>query len=139
MRGYDFHRQKPLYNFIADFFCNELMLAIEIDGDSHLAKREEDKIRQDFLESKGINFLRFSVVEVTSDMKNVLESIGSWIDKNECYYKIEKDTPLPLSRGESNLPLSRGESNLPLSRGESNLPLSRGESNRPLSREENQI
>jgi very-short-patch-repair endonuclease len=35
MRGYDFHRQKPLDHYIVDFFCNELMLAIEIDGHSH--------------------------------------------------------------------------------------------------------
>ena len=104
MRGYDFHRQKPLYNFIVDFFCNELMLAIEIDGDSHLTKGEKDKIRQDFLESKGINFLRFSVLEVTSDMKYVLDTISSWIETNERYYKIAKDTPLPLSRGEEQTP-----------------------------------
>ena len=35
MRGYDFHRQKPMDNYIVDFFCSELMLAIEIDGISH--------------------------------------------------------------------------------------------------------
>ena len=35
MMGYDFHRQKPLDNFIADFFCHELMLVIELDGYSH--------------------------------------------------------------------------------------------------------
>ncbi len=35
MYGYDFHRQKPLDNYIADFFCHELMLAIEVDGYSH--------------------------------------------------------------------------------------------------------
>ncbi len=33
--GYDFHRQKPIDNFILDFFCNELTLAIEVDGYSH--------------------------------------------------------------------------------------------------------
>ena len=35
MMGYDFHRQKPLDNYIADFFCHELMLAIEVDGYTH--------------------------------------------------------------------------------------------------------
>lgn len=35
MLGYDFDRQKPLDNFIVDFFCKELGLVIEIDGDSH--------------------------------------------------------------------------------------------------------
>ena len=40
MKGYDFHRQKPLYNSIVDFFCNELMLAIEVDGESHYGNEE---------------------------------------------------------------------------------------------------
>jgi very-short-patch-repair endonuclease len=31
MRGYNFHHQKPIDNYIVDFFCNELMLAIEVD------------------------------------------------------------------------------------------------------------
>lgn len=35
MKGYDFHRQKPIDNYIVDFFCHELMLAIEIGGISH--------------------------------------------------------------------------------------------------------
>jgi len=36
--GFDFHRQKPIDRFIVDFFCPGLMLAIEIDGVSHLQK-----------------------------------------------------------------------------------------------------
>ncbi|WP_253256260.1 endonuclease domain-containing protein [Formosa algae] len=35
MRGYDFHRQKPIDRFILDFFCHELMLGIEVDGITH--------------------------------------------------------------------------------------------------------
>ena len=42
IQGYDFHRQKPLDQYIVDFFCSELMLAIEIDGDSHDYKERED-------------------------------------------------------------------------------------------------
>ena len=56
MKGYDFHRQKPLLSFIVDFFCYELMLVIEIDGDSHDNKYEEDKLRQKQLEGIGIRF-----------------------------------------------------------------------------------
>jgi very-short-patch-repair endonuclease len=44
--GYDFDRQKPIDNYIVDFFCNELMLAIEIDGCTHNEKSEEDQSRQ---------------------------------------------------------------------------------------------
>ena len=35
LRGYDFHRQKPIDDYIADFFCNKLQLAIELDGYTH--------------------------------------------------------------------------------------------------------
>ena len=45
MKDYQFFRQKPIDNYIVDFFCYELMLAIEIDGDSHVDKIEEDQIR----------------------------------------------------------------------------------------------
>ena len=36
MLGYDFDRQRPIDNFIVDFYCKELQLAIEIDGDTHI-------------------------------------------------------------------------------------------------------
>ena len=44
MLGYDFHRQKPLDNYIVDFFCHELMLVIELDGYTH---QFEDVIEKD--------------------------------------------------------------------------------------------
>lgn len=43
--GYDFHRQKPLDNFIVDFYCNELMLAIELDGYSHTLDETFEKVK----------------------------------------------------------------------------------------------
>lgn len=58
MCGYDFHRQKPIGDFIVDFFCNELMLAIEIDGLSHINQDKNDRKRQEKLERMGIKFLR---------------------------------------------------------------------------------
>jgi very-short-patch-repair endonuclease len=59
MLGYDFHRQKPLNEYIVDFFCNEIMLAIEIDGESHFGKEDHDETQQKKLENLGIRFLRF--------------------------------------------------------------------------------
>jgi very-short-patch-repair endonuclease len=82
MRGYDFHRQKPLDNYIVDFFCNELMLAIEIDGESHYGKEVYDEKRQKKLESLGVRFLRFDDSEVFYDCEKVLKSIEMWIDEN---------------------------------------------------------
>jgi very-short-patch-repair endonuclease len=43
MKGHDFHRQKTLANYIADFFCHERMLVIEIDGYSRLLEEVQDK------------------------------------------------------------------------------------------------
>jgi len=83
MHGYDFHRQKPLDNYIVDFFCNELMLAIEIDGDSYNNKYHYDVKRQTEIESYGISFLRFSDMDVKRNMPEVLRIIENWIiDKN---------------------------------------------------------
>ena len=58
MMGYDFHRQKPIDEYIVDFFCPELGLIIEIDGESH-TDRIKDQRRQERLESLGFHFLRF--------------------------------------------------------------------------------
>jgi very-short-patch-repair endonuclease len=82
MLGYDFHRQKPIDEFIIDFFSPELMLAIEIDGDSHWQKYDTDKNRQGRLEALGIGFLRFHDSMIKHDMLNVLRSIEGWIRKN---------------------------------------------------------
>jgi len=54
LRGYDFHRQKPIENSIVDFFCNNLMLAIELDGYTHgfeevLVKDEIKEKRKPFI------------------------------------------------------------------------------------------
>jgi very-short-patch-repair endonuclease len=82
MMGYDFHRQKPLDNFIVDFFCNDLMLVIEIDGITHDYKTSDDINRQKRLESCGVRFLRFTEKDVKMNLKGVLEIIRQWIIKH---------------------------------------------------------
>jgi len=83
LHNYQFLRQKPLDKYIVDFFCYELMLAIEIDGESHIHKIEEDQIRQQRLESLGIFFLRFSDHDVKNNMDGVLKRIESWAEDFE--------------------------------------------------------
>ena len=75
MRGYDFHRQKPIDCYIVDFYCSELHLAIEIDGSSHDGREEEDRVRQERIESFGIHFLRFDDAQVKEDIHSVLRTI----------------------------------------------------------------
>jgi very-short-patch-repair endonuclease len=81
-RGYDFHRQKPIDEYIVDFFSNDLMLAVEIDGNSHTLKGEADEIRQRRLESLGVKFLRFDDAAVKSDIDAVMQAIDNWIEAN---------------------------------------------------------
>ena len=79
MLGYDFHRQKPIGNYIVDFFCPRLNLVIEIDGQSHDFKSEADAKRQKDLENLGLHVLRFSERNVRNKMKDVLFMIEQWI------------------------------------------------------------
>ncbi|KKQ27439.1 MAG: hypothetical protein US42_C0009G0029 [Candidatus Magasanikbacteria bacterium GW2011_GWC2_37_14] len=80
MLGYDFHRQKPIHNYIVDFYCPKLQLAIEIDGfASHDNKPDYDKQRQEILESKNIKFLRFTEIEVRKNIEAVLYTIENYL------------------------------------------------------------
>ena len=89
MYGYDFHRQKPIDNFIVDFFCNKLMLAIEVDGYSHefLEVYTRDVNKENRLNELGIQVLRFSDHQVLKDMENVLLAIEYFI------FEFEKTHP----------------------------------------------
>ena len=73
--GERFLRQRPIDNFIVDFFAPELGFIIEIDGSSHLNKGKYDFYRQSKLESLGYVFLRFSEGEVIQNTNLVKERI----------------------------------------------------------------
>ncbi len=79
--GFDFDRQCCIDNYIVDFYCKDLMLAIEIDGMSHNYEEAflKDEARQQKMESFGIKFLRFSEAEVKNDILNVLRTIETEI------------------------------------------------------------
>ena len=64
--GYTFRRQKPIGNFIVDFYCEKLKVAIEIDGEYHNENGyiERDRDRSNFLESLGIKVLRYKNEDV---------------------------------------------------------------------------
>ena len=81
--GYQFHRQVPIDRYIVDFYCHELMLAIEIDGSSHFYKEESDQRRQKRLEKLGVHFLRFTEMDVRKDIESVLRAIEAWIGNFE--------------------------------------------------------
>lgn len=81
MYGYDFHRQKPIDNYILDFFCYDLMLGIEVDGYSHeiLEVHNKDIVKEKRMNELGITILRFSDFEILRDMENVIRAIEFYI------------------------------------------------------------
>jgi very-short-patch-repair endonuclease len=82
MKGYQFRRQRPVLNYIADFMCKELNLIIEVDGVTHsyetVALKDEKRTLD--LENHGFTVLRYSDEEVLHHIENVHEGIASWID-----------------------------------------------------------
>ncbi|OPF15851.1 DNA methylase [Microcystis aeruginosa KW] len=111
MCGYDFDRQRPIDQYIVDFYCKRLMLAIEIDGSSHDSQERQhrDGERQARLESLGVRFLRFREEEVCREIEGVLRVIEEWIKTHP--------EPFPSNSppGRSNSP--PGRSNSPPGRG----------------------
>ncbi len=91
LRGYDFHRQKPILHWIVDFFSYDLMLAIEVDGDYHLYEdvKTKDKNRQGKIEALGISFLRFSDDVIKYDIQTAIDQIHQYIDKFEKLHQLE--------------------------------------------------
>jgi len=83
MRGYDFDRQKPIGDYIVDFYCKALMLAVEIDGDSHRNKEAYDARCQAWLDSQGVRFLRFDDALFREQPQHAVRAIDAWIEREE--------------------------------------------------------
>jgi len=77
LKGYHFYRQKPIGDYIVDFFCPRAKLVIEIDGSHHLVGEtiEYDRIRDDYLSSLGLRVIRFANNEVLENTEGVVERI----------------------------------------------------------------
>ena len=85
MMGYDFDRQRPIGNYIVDFYCKDVQLALEVDGIMHLDEKItlKDEIRQDELEKRGVKFLRFDALAVVNNIGDVIREIENWIIEYE--------------------------------------------------------
>src|SRR5688572_19116963 len=79
--GYKFRRQHPLADYIVDFFCYRLKMAIEVDGPIHEQEenRQNDVERQKMIESFGVTVLRFTNAELMKESTIVFEEINSSI------------------------------------------------------------
>jgi very-short-patch-repair endonuclease len=77
LNGLKFRRQQPLLGFVTDFYCEELNLAIELDGSVHHSTdaKAHDSEREAVLKGAGIKVLRFTNEAVLKDLTAVLKSI----------------------------------------------------------------
>jgi len=76
-----FRRQHTIDRFIADFYCAEARLVVEVDGPIHEYTPEEDAIRQEFLESLGLRVIRFTNNKVLGEIDGVVAAILEVIQK----------------------------------------------------------
>ncbi|MDZ7808213.1 MAG: DUF559 domain-containing protein [Gracilimonas sp.] len=81
--GVEFHRQVPILDYIVDFYCHEIMMAIEIDGVSHdyPEKFIDDKIRQKRIEELGVTFIRVNDVDVKRRLPNVMLYLDDFVSR----------------------------------------------------------
>ena len=93
LNGLRFLRQKPIDEYIADFYCHKLKLVIEIDGESHLAEgaREYDEHRTKVLNAYGIEVIRYTNEEILNHIDEVENDLKENVRKREHeLYKDEK-------------------------------------------------
>jgi len=92
IKGYDFDRQRPVANYILDFYCKDLQLALEVDGITHHDEEvmRKDKIRQDELEMVGVSFLRFNALLVINKVEAAVREIIQWVEKYEEQYGVNE-------------------------------------------------
>ena len=79
--GVEFKRQVPMLEYIVDFYCQEIGLAIEVDGNINDFRYLEDAQRQQEIEKYGVIFIRFSNEEIKNNMFSVILSLESKIEE----------------------------------------------------------
>ncbi len=75
LAGFKFRRQNIIGGFVADFYCAECKLVVELDGETHVGIEDADQDRQSTLEQRGLKVLRFWNTEVYENLDGVLKVI----------------------------------------------------------------
>lgn len=99
--GYTFRRQHAIKFYIADFYCHQLKLVIEVDGSVHedAEVKEHDQNRDAELRNLGLMVIRFTNREVTEDMEYVLQTISRVVEVIQGLNHPPPLDPLPHGGG----------------------------------------
>jgi very-short-patch-repair endonuclease len=95
--GLGFRRQHALDWFVADFYCAEARLVIELDGEGHDAQKEQDAWRDANLAALDLRVLRFRNEEVLRALPVVLGKIAEAV-RSPVGVSQQNPTPLPSPR-----------------------------------------
>lgn len=92
MKGYQFRRERPVLNYIADFMCKELQLVIEVDGLTHQWEEvfAKDNRKDEDLRNAGFAVLRFSDNDILNNMHRVIRIIETKIEDIERERRSDK-------------------------------------------------
>ena len=107
--GFKFRRQQIIEGFVADFYCEQAQLVLEVDGGIHNSKevKENDIHRETVFKARGITTFRFTNGEIENDIDNVLHRIA---DLSETFRKPSKLSAWEKLRSSSSCPpLPSGE------------------------------
>lgn len=79
--GLQFYRQKPILNFIVDFYCPAASLIIECDGIQHLNEKglQYDLVRDQALTQLNLTVLRFNNLQILHELDAVIKTIENVI------------------------------------------------------------
>jgi very-short-patch-repair endonuclease len=77
--GVKFRRQHPVGPYVADFFCREAGLVVELDGQVHDASTGKDHMRRQFLEENGFRVLNLLAADILKDPDAMAASIGAYV------------------------------------------------------------
>ncbi len=92
--GHKFTRQKPLGRFVADFYCSELLLIVEIDGGYHLNNKYHDDERDKYFSSLKIFTMRIKTYEILNSLDIVKSELLKIVKEREVLLNCS-----PSSRG----------------------------------------
>jgi len=95
-----FRRQVWIGPYIADFFCLDAGLVIELDGSQHAEQADYDERRSAYLASKGLRVLRVWNNEVEANIEGVLIAIADALRVPSPSHSASPSGPLPLPGGE---------------------------------------
>src|SRR3954470_8784445 len=102
LSGFKFKRQEWVGPFIADFYCWEARLIVEVDGTQHADDDDYDRARSAYLKREGFRVVRFWNNQVTDEMEGVLAAILVILEERvpSPSRRAPRAGPLPLPEGE---------------------------------------